>query len=56
MRTGTLVLVAQTFLAITAAPLVTQRLAGPLLLFAAANLAMALVIWRHAVVPPGPGR
>ena len=56
VRTGTLALAAQTFLAIAAAPLVTQRLAGPLLLFAAANLAMALVIWRHAVVPPGSGR
>jgi len=52
VRTGTLALVAQTVLAVVLAPLVAQRLAGPLMLFAAANLAMALVVWRHAVAPP----
>jgi hypothetical protein len=44
--------VAQTGLALAVAPIVGQRLAGPLMLFAAANLAMALVVWRHAVAPP----
>lgn len=52
VRRGTLALAGQTLLALALAPLVTQRLAGPLMLFAAANLAMTLVIWRHAVAPP----
>lgn len=52
VRWGTLALAGQTALALALAPLVTQRLGGPLMLFAAANLAMALVVWRHAVAPP----
>ena len=51
VRWGTLALAGQTALALALAPLVAQRLAGPLMLFAAANLAMALVVWRHAVAP-----
>jgi Domain of unknown function (DUF4105) len=52
VRAGTLALVTQTGLALALAPIAGQRLAGPLMLFAAANLAMALVVWRHAVAPP----
>jgi len=40
-------LAVQSVLALLVAPVVAQRLAGPLTLLVAANLALAVVVWRH---------
>jgi hypothetical protein len=45
-------LAAQSLLALLVAPMVAQRLAGPLTLLVAANLALAVVVWRHTRPAP----
>jgi hypothetical protein len=40
-------IVAQALLALLLAPLVTQRLGGPLLLVLPAHLGLAIALWRH---------
>jgi len=45
-------LAVQSVLALLVAPVVAQRLAGPLTLLVAANLALAVVVWRHTRPAP----
>ena len=52
MRRLVVALAAQSLLALLVAPMVAQRLAGPLTLLVAANLALAVVVWRHTRPAP----